>query len=94
MCLIFVLPPNPHAIIIQILVNAVITVGDASNQEGILCDTTQYFLNFKNIRQNHHQKTLTHIREIKKITEETTQLRLLIRIITLRSSNGPNFYPL
>ena len=53
---------------------AVITVDDVSNQEGILRDTSQHFLNFKSIRQNRHQKTLTYIREIKNIVEKITTL--------------------
>ena len=71
---------------------AVITVEDVPNHEGILRDTSQHFLNFKSIRQNRHQKTLSHIREIKKIIEEITQLCLpIIIIITLCTSSGPKF---
>ena len=58
---------------------AIITVGDADvlNQEGFLRDTIHFsalILNFKSIRQKRHEKTLTHIREIKKVVEEITHL--------------------
>ena len=66
MCLIYVLSPNVHMLLLLKFGYAAITVGDASNQERILRDTSQHFLNFKSIRQNRHQKTPTHIREIKK----------------------------
>ena len=46
-------------------------MGKVSIQEGILVDTAQHFLNFKSIRQNRHQKTLTHICEIKKLLKKS-----------------------
>ena len=45
-CLIFVLSPSPHALIVQTLEYCYNCIGDASNQEGSLCDTSQHFLIF------------------------------------------------
>ena len=73
---------------------AAILVGAVLSQEGMKRDASQHFLNFRSIRQNRHEKTLTHIRESKKIAEKITKLCLQIRIITLRSSSGKNFEPL